>query len=296
VPRPQSCSPSTAQPPPGATQSLSRSPTRSPHGHVVEARVVGKRDLEQVGEGIEEVERDGVEVVVVEEGTLEGRHAPEGRERAREAVPMEAEVVQRCEHGERRRKRPCQASVLEVEVVDAAGVVAGDLRPRARVPIVGPPQRVRVRQQFPKVLQHRLVRRVRGPAGEGGGGGGKQDDGEGGGVHGGGDGESIEEWGWPGGGHEGIRFPSLLLDSWTSLECWGRRGELLNGGKSEGGKECRRCSAERWIFVLRLRLLGLSRRAFTIFAAVPSTPPTKDPRARPDRRRVPPPPRLCLPP
>jgi hypothetical protein len=87
VPRPRSCSPSTAQPPPGATQSRSLSPTRSPHEQVVEARVVGKRDLEQVGEGIEEVERDGVEVVVVEEGALEGRHAPEGRERAREAVP-----------------------------------------------------------------------------------------------------------------------------------------------------------------------------------------------------------------
>jgi hypothetical protein len=50
----------------------------------------------------------------------EGRHAPEGRERAREAVPLEAEVAQRRKRGERRRERPRQADVLEVEVVDAA--------------------------------------------------------------------------------------------------------------------------------------------------------------------------------
>jgi hypothetical protein len=50
----------------------------------------------------------------------EGRHAPEGRERAREVVPLEAEVAQRRERGERWRERPRQADVLEVEVVDAA--------------------------------------------------------------------------------------------------------------------------------------------------------------------------------
>jgi hypothetical protein len=50
----------------------------------------------------------------------EGRHAPEGWERAREAVPLEAEVAQHHERGERRRERPRQAGVLEVEVVDAA--------------------------------------------------------------------------------------------------------------------------------------------------------------------------------
>jgi hypothetical protein len=49
----------------------------------------------------------------------EGRHAPEGRERAREAVPLKTEVAQRRERGERRRERPRQAGVLEVEVVDA---------------------------------------------------------------------------------------------------------------------------------------------------------------------------------
>jgi hypothetical protein len=59
----------------------------------VEAWVVGERDLEQVGKAVKEVRQDGIEVVVVEEGTLEGRHAPEGRERAREVVPLEAEVV-----------------------------------------------------------------------------------------------------------------------------------------------------------------------------------------------------------
>ena len=70
---------------------------------------------------------------------------------------LEAEVAQRRERGERRRERPRQAGVLEVEVVDAAGAVAGDVRPRARVPVVGPPQRVRVRQRLPKVLQRCLV-------------------------------------------------------------------------------------------------------------------------------------------
>jgi hypothetical protein len=50
----------------------------------------------------------------------EGRHAPEGRERAREAIPLEAEVAQRRERGERRREHPRQVSVLEVVVVDAA--------------------------------------------------------------------------------------------------------------------------------------------------------------------------------
>jgi hypothetical protein len=126
------------QPPPGATQSRLRSPTLSPHGQVVEARVVGEQDLEQVGEAVEEVGRDGVEVVVVEEGALEGRHAPKGRERAREADPLEAEVAQRRERGERRWERPRRAGVLEVEVVDAAGAVAGDVQARARVPVVGP--------------------------------------------------------------------------------------------------------------------------------------------------------------
>jgi hypothetical protein len=51
---------------------------------------------------------------------LEGRHASKGQERAREAVPLKAEVVQRHKRGERRRERPRQAGVLEVEVVDVA--------------------------------------------------------------------------------------------------------------------------------------------------------------------------------
>jgi hypothetical protein len=67
-------------------------------------------------------------------------------------------VAQRRERGERWREHPRQAGVLEVEVVDVAGAVARDVRPRARVPVVGPPQRVRVRQRFPKVLQRHLVR------------------------------------------------------------------------------------------------------------------------------------------
>jgi hypothetical protein len=50
---------------------------------------------------------------------LEGRHASKGWERAREVVPLEAEVAQRRERGERRREHPRHAGVLEVEVVDA---------------------------------------------------------------------------------------------------------------------------------------------------------------------------------
>jgi hypothetical protein len=84
-------------------------------------------------------------------------------------------VAQRRERGERRREHPRQAGVLKFEVVDVAGAIARDVRPRARVPVVGPPHRVRVRQRFPKVLQRRLVRpegREEAVAGERGGGGG----------------------------------------------------------------------------------------------------------------------------
>jgi hypothetical protein len=52
--------------------------------------------------------------------------------------------------------------MLEVEVVDPAGLVAGDVQPQAGVGVVGPAEHVGVGQGLAEVMQHDEVSGVRG--------------------------------------------------------------------------------------------------------------------------------------
>jgi hypothetical protein len=106
--------------------------------------------------------RDGVEGVVIEEGLLEVGHAAEGGERAGEAVHLEAEAPERGEVGEGGRELADEAKQLEVEVVDPAGLVTGNVWPRAGVNVVRPAEHVNVGQGLAEVLQHSEVIGLRG--------------------------------------------------------------------------------------------------------------------------------------
>jgi hypothetical protein len=127
--------------------------------------------------------RGGVEGVVVEEGLLEAGHAAEGGERAGEAVPLEAEAPERGEVGKGGGELAGEAELLEVEVVDPAGLVAGDVRPRAGVGVVGPAEHVGVGQGLAEVLQHCEVGGVRGRGRHRGGEDGEEEAHDNRGVH-----------------------------------------------------------------------------------------------------------------